>query len=68
MPQQISLKLIMLNTKDMKEYNLYYSIYKNHLEEEKLRHDDRKKHCFGGEETNWKGVEGNCQNSIKSYT
>ena len=49
----------MLNTKDMKEYNLYYSIYKKYLGEEKLRHGDRKKHCFGGEKTNWKGVEGN---------
>ena len=37
----------MLNTKDMKEYNLYYSIYK-YLEEEKLRHGDRKKALFWG--------------------
>ena len=37
----------MLNTKDVKEYNLYYSIYKKLLEEEKLRHGDRKSIVLG---------------------
>lgn len=42
----------MLTTKDTKAYNLYYSIYRKYLENEKLRCDSV---CPGDEETNRKG-------------